>query len=68
MLAGIPVAADSVAELAHIVRAAGADEVADRLERALQRLSPSVLRRLVVLPHREQRVPRVVTCRNDSTE
>ena len=35
MLAGVPVAADSTAELARIVRAAGADELADRLERAL---------------------------------
>ena len=35
MLAGVPVADDSVAELAGIVRTAGADELAGRLERAL---------------------------------
>jgi hypothetical protein len=35
MLAGIPVPVDSVADLATIVRTAGADEVADRLEHAL---------------------------------
>ena len=36
MLAGIPVTADSVAGLAAMVRAAGADQLADRLERALR--------------------------------
>jgi hypothetical protein len=36
MLAGVPVAADSVAELARIVRANGGDQLADRLERALR--------------------------------
>ena len=35
MLAGIPFPADSTAELATMVRAAGADELADRRERAL---------------------------------
>jgi N-acetylglutamate synthase-like GNAT family acetyltransferase len=35
MLAGLPVPADDVAELAHLVRTAGADDLADRLERAL---------------------------------
>ena len=35
MLAGIAVAADSVAALASIVRAVGADVLADRLEQAL---------------------------------
>ena len=35
MLAEVPVAADSTAELATMVRAPGADELADRLERAL---------------------------------
>ena len=35
MLAGLPVPADATAELASIVRAAGADELADRLEQAL---------------------------------
>ena len=35
MLAGVPVTADSTAELAGIVRAAGADLLADRLEKAL---------------------------------
>ena len=35
MLAGVPVSADSVTELASIVRTAGADVLADRLERAL---------------------------------
>ena len=35
MLAGVPVAADSVTELVSIVRTAGADELVDRLERAL---------------------------------
>jgi hypothetical protein len=35
MLAGLPVPNDAVAELATIVRGAGADELADRLERAL---------------------------------
>ena len=32
---GVPVFADAVAELADTVRATGADELADRLERAL---------------------------------
>ena len=36
MLAGVPVSAESVAELAGIVRAHGGDELADRLERALR--------------------------------
>ena len=35
MLAGVPVSAESTAELAGIVRAAGADVLADLLERAL---------------------------------
>ena len=35
MLAGVPVQADAVAELADIVRTTGADDLADRLERAL---------------------------------
>jgi hypothetical protein len=35
MLAGLPVAADAVAELATLVRDVGADELADRLDRAL---------------------------------
>ena len=35
MLAGVPVLADAVAELADTVRATGADELADRIERAL---------------------------------
>ena len=35
MLAGLPVPDDAVAELAGLVRAAGADELADRLDRAL---------------------------------
>ncbi len=35
MHAGIPVDAASTTELAELVRAAGADELADRLERAL---------------------------------
>ena len=35
MLAGVPVLADAVSELAKTVRASGADELADRLERAL---------------------------------
>jgi hypothetical protein len=35
MLAGIPVSADATTELASIVRAAGGDELADRLEGAL---------------------------------
>lgn len=35
MLAGIPVDTDSTTELAHLVRAAGADDLADRLEVAL---------------------------------
>ena len=35
MLAGVPVSADSVAELASIVRASGADELADRVDQAL---------------------------------
>ncbi len=34
MLAGVFVSADSVAVLASIVRTVGADELADRLERA----------------------------------
>ena len=37
MLAGVPVSAEATAELAGIVRAAGGDELADRLERALRR-------------------------------
>jgi hypothetical protein len=36
MLAGVPVTADSVEELARIVRSVGAAELADRLERALR--------------------------------
>ena len=35
MLAGVPVSADATAELTEIVRTAGEDELADRLERAL---------------------------------
>jgi len=35
MVAGLPVPDDAVAELAELVRAAGADEFADRLEVAL---------------------------------
>ena len=35
MLAGLPVAAESVAELASMVRAEGGDDLADRLDRAL---------------------------------
>ena len=35
MLAGVPVFADAVADLADTVRATGADELADRLEVAL---------------------------------
>lgn len=35
MLAGVPVSAAATAELASIVRTAGADEIADRLERGL---------------------------------
>ena len=35
MLAGLPVPNDAVDELAQLVRAAGANDVADRLERAL---------------------------------
>jgi hypothetical protein len=35
MLAGVPVLADAVAKLADMVRAADADELADRLEQAL---------------------------------
>ena len=36
MLAGVPVSAAATAELAGIVRATGADELPDRLERALR--------------------------------
>ena len=35
MLAGLPVPPDAVQELADLVRVVGADELADRLERAL---------------------------------
>ena len=35
MLAGVPALVDAVAELADTVRTAGADELADRLEQAL---------------------------------
>jgi hypothetical protein len=35
MLAGLPVPAEAVTELAHLVRAEGGDELADRLERAV---------------------------------
>jgi hypothetical protein len=35
MLAGLPVPADAVAELAGLVRSAGADKLADRLDRAV---------------------------------
>ena len=35
MPAGVPVPADSIAEIARLVRAAGGAELADRLERAL---------------------------------
>ena len=36
MLAGVPVQADAVAELADTVRTTGADALADRLEGALE--------------------------------
>jgi hypothetical protein len=36
MLAGLPVPADAVHELVGLVRDAGADDLADRLERALE--------------------------------
>jgi hypothetical protein len=36
MLAGLPVPAEAVDELAGLVREAGADDLADRLERALE--------------------------------
>lgn len=36
MLAGLPVPAAATAELATIVRSAGADELADRLEQAIE--------------------------------
>ncbi len=46
MLAGIPVPTTAAAELAGIVRMAGADELADRLERAIgdgvKLLAPSI--------------------------
>ena len=35
MLAGLPVSKDAVDDLARLVRAAGADELADRLDRAV---------------------------------
>jgi hypothetical protein len=35
MLAGLPVPVDAVEELAGLVRAAGADDLADRLDRAV---------------------------------
>ena len=35
MLAGVPVPAEALQELAYVVRVAGADELADRLKRAL---------------------------------
>jgi hypothetical protein len=35
MLAGLPVPDDAIDELAELVRAAGADDLADRLEQAL---------------------------------
>ena len=35
MLAGVPVSVDATAELAGIIHAAGAEELADRLERTL---------------------------------
>ena len=37
MLAGLPVPADAVAELAYVVRVAGADDLADRLKLVLER-------------------------------
>jgi hypothetical protein len=37
MLAGIPVSADSIAELATMVRAAGTDDLADRLDQRVPR-------------------------------
>ena len=52
MLAGVPVAADAAAELARIVRAAGADGLADRLERALDHkvmlLAPTIDERAII--------------------
>lgn len=36
MLAGLPVPNDAVHELANVVRDAGSDDLADRLERALE--------------------------------
>jgi hypothetical protein len=36
MLAGVPVLADAVANLVETIRATGADELADRLEQALE--------------------------------
>ena len=53
MLAGVPVPADSTAELASIVRAAGGDELADRLERAshdeVKLLALSIDERAIIL-------------------
>jgi hypothetical protein len=53
MLAGVPVSAESVAELADIVPATGGDKLADRLERALRDevklLGPEIDERAIIL-------------------
>jgi hypothetical protein len=56
MLAGVPVQADAVAELADTVRATGADELADRLERALADDVALLALRRVVVPCRAARL------------
>ena len=53
MLAGVPVHADAVAELADTVRTIGADELADRLEVALdddvKLLALTIAKRAIIL-------------------
>ena len=56
-LAGIPVADSAVAELAWMVRSAGADEFADRLERGfadgVSLLAPTIDERAIILAQLE---------------
>ena len=57
MLAGVPVDAGSVAELARIVRVAGAAELAERLEHAVgdgvSLLAHTIDERAIILDHLE---------------
>ena len=63
MLAGVPVLADAVAELAGTVRTIGADELANRLEVALEDdvklLALTIDERAIILGSLEEPPPRM---------